>query len=104
MFSTVVSSTPVGSFSSTPIFRFLASVPIESTSPQNVDVCDEHRGNEQDHFDQREGTHLVERHRPRIEEDDLDVEDDEQHGGDVVLHRESAAADRLWCRFDAALI
>src|SRR5215208_5575291 len=84
MFSTVVNSTPVGSFSSTPIFRFLAaSVPIESTSPQHVEVRDEHRGNEQDHFDQRESAHLVERHRPRIEEDDLDVEDDEQHGGGV---------------------
>src|SRR5829696_489146 len=104
MFSTVVSSTPVGSFSSTPIFRFLASVPLESTSPQHVDVRDEHRGNEQDHFDQREGTHLVERHRPRIKEDDLAVEDEEQRGADVVLHREWAAAARLWCRCDAALI
>ncbi len=35
---------------------------------------------------------LVEHDRERIEEDDLDVEDDEDHGHQVEPHRESAAA------------
>ena len=46
----------------------------------------------------------VEGDRPRVEEDDLDVEDDEEHRGQVVLDREAAAADRLRRRLDAALV
>ena len=43
-------------------------------------------------------------HGPRVEEDDLDVEDDEQHRGQVELDREPAAAERLRRRLDAALV
>ena len=46
----------------------------------------------------------VEGHRPRVQEDDLDVEDDEEHRGQVELDREPAAADRLRRRLDAALV
>src|SRR4051812_14905410 len=94
MFSTVVSRTPVGSFSSTPISVLVSlsatarSVPVQPTAPQHVDVGQEDRDDEQDHLDQGEDAHQVERDRPRVEEDDLDVEDDEEHRRDVVLHRE----------------
>ena len=50
------------------------------------------------------GAHQVKRHSPRIKENDLDVENDEEHGGDVVLDREPAAADGLRGRLDAAPI
>ena len=39
-----------------------------------------------------------------VQEDDLDVEDDEHHGGQVVLDRELASADGLGGGFDAALV
>jgi hypothetical protein len=47
---------------------------------------------------------VVERDRPRVEENDLDVENDEKHRRQVVLHRESAAADRLRSGLDAAFV
>ncbi len=42
--------------------------------------------------------------RPRVEEDDLDVEDDEEHRRQVVLDREAAAGERLVDRLDPALV
>src|SRR5690606_18646756 len=46
----------------------------------------------------------VEVHGPRVEEDDLDVEDDEEHRRQVVLDGEPAAAGRLRGRLDAAFV
>ncbi len=46
----------------------------------------------------------VEGDSPGVEEDDLDVEDDEEHRRQVVLHGEPAAGERLVHRLDAALV
>src|SRR6266545_4927661 len=98
-FSTVVSRIPEGSFSSMPM-----SVPVQTAAAPHVGVRDEHGADEQHHLDEPEQAQRVERHRPRVQEDDLDVEDDEQHRGQVELDRKPAAADRLRGRFDAALV
>ena len=45
---------------------------------------------------------LVEDHRPRVQEDDLDVEDDEDHGDQVEADRKPGR--RLDARDDAALV
>src|SRR5215471_31769 len=99
-FSTEVSRTPLGSFSSMP----MTLVPIQAAAPPYVGVRDKHGDDEDDHLDEAERPQLVEGHRPGIKEDDLDVEDDEQHRGQVVLDRDLAAAqrDRGW--LDAALV
>src|SRR6476620_9236521 len=78
-FSIVVSKTPLGSCSSTPMMLSLLSIPVEAAAPQDVHVGDEDGDDEQHHLHQSEQAQLIERHGPRVEEDDLDVEDDEQH-------------------------
>src|SRR3954467_5251917 len=77
-FSTLVSSTPLGSFSSRPMVRF-PSVPLEPAAAPHVGLGDENRDDEDDHLDQAEDAQRLVVHGPRVEEDDLDVEDDEQH-------------------------
>src|SRR4051812_6884918 len=79
--STVVSRKPLGSCSSMPIARVPSqpSIPLEPAAPPDVGERDEHGGDEQDHLDQTEEAEAVEVDRPRVEEDDLDVEDDEEH-------------------------
>src|SRR5262245_34608525 len=42
--------------------------------------------------------------RPRIQEDDLNVEDDEEHRGQIEPDRESAATNGLGRGLDAALV
>src|SRR6476661_1461905 len=64
-FSTVVSRTPLGSFSSRPM-----SVPFQSATAPYVGVGDEHGGDEDDHLDQPEDPEAVVGDRPRVEEDD----------------------------------
>src|SRR5690348_9143236 len=68
-FSTVVSRTPLGSFSSIP----MDSVPVQAAAAPHVRVRDEHGDDEQDHLHEPERAERVERHRPRVQEDDLDV-------------------------------
>src|SRR5919107_4848713 len=102
-FSTVVSRTPLGSFSSSPI-RCPLLVPLESATAPHVGVGDEDRGDEDDHLDQPEHAQRVVGDGPRVEEDDLDVEDDEEHRRQVVLDREPAAGQRLLDRLDPALV
>src|SRR6478672_5780871 len=97
--STVDSRMPLGSFSSRPM-----SVPLQSAAAPHVGVGDEDRADEQDHLDEAEQPELVERDGPGVEEDDLDVEDDEEHRGQVELHRETAAAHGLRGRLDAKLV
>src|ERR1700744_4544552 len=97
---TVVSRTPRGSFSSMPI----SLIPVQSAAPPYVGVRDQHRKYEGDHLDQAEPPEPVEGDSPRIEEDDLDVEDDEQHRGQVELDRDLATAERLGSRLDTALV
>src|SRR5450755_4926162 len=79
-FSTEVSIRPVGSSSSIPIWL----IPLQTAAPPDIGVRDQHRDDERDHLDEAEGPELLERDRPRIEEDDLDVEQNEQHRGQVV--------------------
>src|SRR5262249_34448002 len=84
--------------------RLFLSVPVQAATTPDVGVGDEDRDDEEDHLDEPEELHRVEVHGPRVEEDDLDVEDDEEHRDDVVLHREAAATDRLRGGLDAALV
>src|SRR4051794_12409674 len=92
--STVVSRKPLGSCSSRPMARpsFLALVPLEPAAAPDIGERDEHGGDEEHHLDQPEEAEAVEVHGPGIEEDDLDVEDDEEHRRQVVLHGEATAA------------
>src|ERR1700744_1474666 len=99
-FSTEVSRTPLGSFSSIPIVL----IPFQAAAAPDVGVRDEHSDDEGDHLDQPEHTELTERHRPGVEKDDLDVEDDEQHRGQVVLDRALPPAERQRRRLDTALV
>src|SRR4051812_49507996 len=71
IFATVVSSTPLGSFSSRPM-----SVPVETAATPHVGEDDENGEDEHQHLDQAEQPEFVERHRPWVEEDYFDVEDD----------------------------
>src|SRR5512145_380756 len=88
--STVVSTKPAGSFSSIPIICPCVlvparSVPLEPAAAPDIGVGDEHGDDEEHHLDQCEQAELVEGHRERVEEDALNVEDDEEHRGQVVL-------------------
>src|SRR5438045_9707097 len=83
IFATLVSSTPLGSFSSRPM-----SVPVEAAATPHVGVDDEDGEDEQQHLDQAEQPELVESNRPRVQDDDLVVGDDEQIGGPHVLYLE----------------
>src|SRR3954466_11191335 len=78
-FSTDVSRTPLGSFSSSPMTSspLPRSIPLQPAASPHVGVGDEHGGDEHDHLDQSEDPEPVVGHGPRVEEDDLDVEDDE---------------------------
>src|SRR5262245_9028440 len=99
-FSTVVSRMPAGSFSSSP----MTSVPVQSAAAPHVGVHDQHGADEQQHLDEAEEPERVEVNRPRVEEDDLDIEDDEQHRHEEEPDGEPSAADRLGRRLDAALV
>src|SRR5688572_29722500 len=77
IFSTLVRTTPFGIVSSRP----MDLVPFQSAASPDVAVRDEHREDEQHHLDEAEDPELVEGDRPGVEEDHLDVEDDEEHGG-----------------------
>src|SRR5690606_36595723 len=78
--------------------------PFEAAATPLVDVGDRDVDEEQDHHDQAEDPERVEVHRPGHQEDDLDVEDDEQHRRQVVLDREPTAAHGLRSGVDAALV
>src|SRR5690606_40894161 len=69
-FSTVVSRTPVGTFSSMP----MSLLPVQATAPPDVGVRDQDAADEQDHLDHGEQRHPIERNSPGVQEDDLDVE------------------------------
>src|SRR6202453_4012441 len=85
-FSTELSSTPLGSFSSMPI----SLIPVQAAAPPHIGVRDQHGEYERDHLSEAERPQLVEGDGPRVQEDDLDVEDDEQHRGQEVLDRDFA--------------
>src|SRR5690606_2970900 len=101
--STVVSRKPLGSFSSSPI-AYLPLIPFQAAATPVVGVRDADEGDENQHFDKAEDPEGVEVDRPRVEKDDFDVEDDEEHRREVVLDRETPAARRLRSGLDAALV
>src|SRR5690242_1300832 len=79
-FSTLASRTPSGSFSSRP----MASVPVQPAAPPHVCVGDEHRDDEKNDLDEPEDAEHLVRDGVRVQEDDLDVEDDEEHRREEV--------------------
>src|SRR6478735_7555729 len=90
-FSTLVSKKPEGA-SSIPICvlpNWFRLVPLEPATAPFVDERHGDQGEEAQHGDEPEGGKDREVHRPRVEEDHLDVEDDEGHRDEVVLDREA---------------
>src|SRR5690606_20227927 len=75
--STVVSRKPLGSFSSSPMAN--PSVPFQAAAPPYVRVRDEDGEHEEQHLHEPEDPQGVEADGPRVQEDDLDIEDDEEH-------------------------
>src|SRR5690606_593030 len=104
--SIVVSRKPDGADSSIPMVPLLPgpSVPLEPATAPLVDEGHRDEEEERHHRDDAEHPELAEVDRPGIHEHDLDVEDDEGHGHEVVLDREPTAADRVRGRVDSALV
>ena len=75
---------------------------MERTIADQEEEGDEHHRREDDHLDQPERAKLMKDHRPGVQEDDLDVEDDEDHGDEVEAHREPGG--RFDVRHDAAFV
>src|SRR5699024_6056765 len=67
-------------------------VPFQTSSTPHIAVGDEDRHDENAHLDETEPAKKVEFNRERIQENDLDVEDDEQHRDDEIPHRDASAA------------
>src|SRR3954468_9856735 len=72
-FSSDAQSTTAGSFSSIP----MRLVPVQSAATPDIGVGDEHGDDEQDDLDEPEQAERLVGDGVRVEEDDLDVEDDE---------------------------
>src|SRR5262249_15055989 len=66
-----------------------ALLPIERPLPPDVDVAEGEDGDEEEELDESEPGELMEDDGQRVEEHDLDVEDDEQHRGEVEADREA---------------
>src|SRR5206468_6056328 len=64
-------------------------VPLERPLPPDVDVGDREDHQEEEELHEAEPGELVEDHRERVEEDNLDVEDDEEHRREVEADREA---------------
>src|SRR3954454_2613859 len=82
-------------FSASPCFSRLTIsmptvlAPFERAPPPDVHEGDDEEGDEDDGLDQRERPEVAQLHRDRIEEDDLDVEQDEQHRDQVEADPET---------------
>src|SRR3954464_7187136 len=83
IFSTLVVSTGMSKSDSSPT----VSTPIERTFAPDVDVTGEQQRHEEQHLDEPAPAEIAQRHRPRVEEGDLDVEEQENHRHEVELHR-----------------
>ena len=82
--------------------QVLGRSPAECAVADQEEEGDEHHDGEDHHFDEAEGAQLMEDHRPRVQEHDLDVEDDEDHGHQVEADRETGG--RLDGGDDPALV
>src|SRR4029079_1282402 len=67
--------------------------PLERSLPPDVDVGDEQDDQEDEELEEPEPRELVEDHGERVEKDDLDVEQDEEHRRQVEADGEALA---LW--------
>src|SRR3954462_10039385 len=83
IFSTLVVSTGMSKSDSSPTVR----TPIERAFAPDIDVAGEQERHEQQHLDETVPAEIAQRHRPRIEEGDLDVEQQEDHRHQVELDR-----------------
>src|SRR5438093_924725 len=81
--------------------RRAPSVPLERALAPHVDEPEREHEDEDAHLDEAEDAERTEEDRPRVHEHHLDVEHDEEDGGEVELHRE--AAPRRTARGIAAL-
>src|SRR3954464_14710454 len=70
IFSTLVVSTGMSKSDSSPTIR----TPIERAFAPDVNVARQQQGHEQQHLDETVPAEIAQRHRPWIEEGDLDVE------------------------------
>src|SRR5437762_9826458 len=66
-----------------------ASAPLERALAPDVGEAERQHEHEDRHLDEAEHPERAEGHRPGIEEDHLDVEDDEEDRGQVELDREA---------------
>src|SRR5690554_2978888 len=80
------------------------SVPLEAAAAPLVHERHGDQREEGQHGDEAEHRQRPEVDGPRVEEHDLDVEDDERHRDQVVLDREPTAADGVGGGVDAALV
>src|SRR5438067_11177884 len=69
----------------------ISSLPVQRAFFPDVDQADDERGGEHQHLDVAEPAERAKVDRPGVEEDRLDVEDDEEQGDHVELHREALA-------------
>src|SRR5206468_8794199 len=69
--------------------RPAASAPLERALAPDVGEAERQHEHEDRHLDEAEHPERAEDHRPGIEEDHLDVEDDEEDRGQVELDREA---------------
>src|SRR5699024_3825001 len=65
-------------------------VPFQTSSTPHIAVRDEDRHHEQAHLDETKPAQLIEFHREGVQEDNLDIEDDEQHRDDEISHRDAS--------------
>src|ERR1700694_4347014 len=87
---------------SDPSTRLRLLVPLQASLAPDVREGDEQDAHEHEHLDEAEPLELAEEHCPRVEEDGLDVEDDEQHRRQVEADRQAADGGRV--RDDARLV
>src|SRR5437660_3534141 len=67
-------------------------LPLEGALPPDVHVRHHQDHDEEEELQESEPGELMQDHRQRIQEDDLGVEDDEAHGGEVETDREPLLA------------
>src|SRR4029077_1394452 len=65
-------------------------LPIQASFAPDVGEGDEQDAHEHQHLDEAEPLELLQEHRPWIEEDRFDVEDDEEHRRQIEPHRYAA--------------
>src|SRR2546428_13612535 len=70
-------------------------LPIQTSFAPDVGQSDEQDAHEDQHLDEAEPLQLAQEHSPRVEEDRLDVENDEQHRGQVKAHGEPPVGGRV---------